>query len=74
MVLNFTPEQESALFEVAHHSGKDVGRWVKDLALLAVEDANRLRAAVKGWHRGCGVCNLIEDEEVRHWLESQERS
>jgi len=74
MEVHFTPEQEAQLSEIATHVGKDVEHWVKDVALRAVEETARFRAAVREGITQADRGELIEDDEVRLWLEQQERS
>ncbi len=87
MEVDFTPEQEAQLSQIATHAGKDAehttaGRghraptfeWVKDIALRAVEETTRFRAAVREGIAEADRGELIDDDEVRQWLERQERS
>lgn len=64
MNVDFTPEQEAQLAEVAMYSGKDAKQLVKDAALRVLENNARFRAGVK---RGIDAANrgdFIEEEEM----------
>lgn len=74
MEVHFTPEQEAQLSQIATHAGKDAEHWVKDIALRAVEETTRFRAAVREGIAEADRGELIDDDEVRQWLEQQERS
>ena len=47
MEVNFTPEQEAQLSQIASHAGTDTERLVKDAALRLLEQDARFRAAVR---------------------------
>ncbi len=72
MEVRFTPEQEAQLSQIASHAGTDVEHFVKQLALLAVQEDNRFRAAVREGIAQADRGELIEDDEIRFWLEQQE--
>jgi predicted transcriptional regulator len=74
MEVHFTPEQEAQLFRIASYEGTDAERLVKDAALRLVEEKNRFRAAVREGIAQADRGELIDDDEVRLWLEEQERS
>ena len=74
MEVQFTPEQELQLSQIANHAGSDSGQLVKGAALRLLEESASFRAAV-----GAGIAQadrgeLIDDEEARVWLEERERS
>jgi predicted transcriptional regulator len=73
MVVDFTPEQEAQLSLVAAYEGTDTARLVKNAALRLLEQRqsfqNNVREGIEQADRG----ELIDDEEVRSWLESRER-
>lgn len=74
MEVHFTPEQLERLSQIAYHAGVDTEHLVKDAALRLVEEDTKFRAAV-----GAGIAQadreeLIDDEQVRLWLEERERS
>jgi predicted transcriptional regulator len=74
MEVHFTPEQEAELSRIAAHAGTDSENFVRDAALRAVEENNRFRAAVRDGIAEADRGELIDDEEVRLWLEERERS
>lgn len=74
MEVHFTPEQEAELSQIAARAGTDPERLVKDAALRLVEETARFRAAVQEGLSEAVQGHLINDDEVRHWLERQERS
>jgi predicted transcriptional regulator len=74
MEVHFSPEQEASLARVASHAGIDTERFVKDAALCRVEERDRLSAAVREGIAQADRGELIEDDEVRLWLEQQERT
>ena len=74
MEVRFTPDQETQLSRIATHAGMDTEHFVKDLALRAVEEKTRFSAAVREGIAQADRGELIDDDEVRLWLERQERS
>jgi predicted transcriptional regulator len=74
MEVHFTPEQEAQLFRIASHAGTDTEHLVKDAALRLVDEKNRFSAAVRDGIAEADRGELIDDDEVRVWLERQERS
>ncbi len=74
MEVDFTPEQEEQLSQIASYTGKDAEHWVKDVALRAVEETTRFRAAVRQGVAQADRGELIDDDEILLWLERQERS
>jgi predicted transcriptional regulator len=74
MEVHFTPEQEAELSRIAAYAGTDSENFVKDAALRAVEENNRFRSAVRDGIAEADRGELIDDEEVRLWLEERERS
>jgi predicted transcriptional regulator len=74
MEVHFTPEQEAQLSRIANHAGTDTERLVKDAALRLVEEKNRFSAAVRKGVAQADQGELIDDDEVRLWLEQQERT
>ena len=74
MEVHFTPEQESQLSRIAAHARTDTEHLVKDAALRLVEEKNRFSAAVREGVEQADRGELIDDDEVRLWLECQERS
>jgi predicted transcriptional regulator len=73
MEVHFTPEQETQLSRIASHAGMDAEHLVKDAALRLVEERNRFSAAVREGISQADRSELIDDDEVRLWLEQQER-
>lgn len=74
MEVSFTPEQEAQLSRIATHAGLATELLVKDAALRLVEEKNRFSAAVREGIDQADRGELIDDDEVRLWLEGQERS
>ena len=74
MEVHFTPDQEAQLSQIASHAGTDTEHLVKNAALRLVEETARFRVAVREGVAQADRGDLIEDEEVRLWLEQQERS
>lgn len=73
MQVNFTPEQEAKLSTAAERRGMKAERFVKETALLWVEENERFRAAVREGVDQAERGELIEDQQVLGWLEDQER-
>lgn len=74
MEIHFTPDQEAQLSKIASHAGTDAEGLVKTAALRLVEANNRFRATVREGVAQADRGELIDDEELRLWLEQQERS
>jgi len=74
MEVHFTPEQIAQLSRIATHAGIDTEHLVKDAALRLVEEKNRFSAAVREGIAEGDRGELIDDDEVRLWLEGRERS
>lgn len=71
--VQFTPEQEAQLSQIATRAGTGVEEIVKNAALRLVEETARFRAAVREGVAQADAGELIDDDEVRQWLEQQER-
>jgi predicted transcriptional regulator len=74
MEVHFTPDQEAQLAQIATHVGTDTEHLVKNAALRLVEETARFRTAVREGIAQADRGELIDDDEVRLWLERQERS
>jgi predicted transcriptional regulator len=74
MHLDFTPEQLQRLSQIASHAGVNTERLVKDAALRLLEEDEHFRAAVREGIAEADRGELIDDEELRLWLEERERS
>ena len=74
MQVHFSPEQEARLSRVASHDGMDAELFVKEAALRRVEERDGFSAAVREGIAQADRGELIEDDDVRIWLEQQERS
>jgi predicted transcriptional regulator len=72
MEVRFTPDQEAQLSQLASHAGTDVEHFVKEVALRVLQENNRFRAAVREGIAQADRGELIEDDEIRFWLEQQE--
>jgi predicted transcriptional regulator len=73
MEVQFTPEQEAQLSQIATYAGTPTEEVVKKAALRLVEETARFRAAVREGVSQADRGELIDDDEVRLWLEQQER-
>ena len=73
MEVHFTSEQEAQLSRLATHAGMDVEHFVKDAALRLMEEKNHFSAAIRAGIAQADRGELIDDDEVRLWLEQQER-
>ena len=69
MEVNFTPEQESQLSQLASHAGTDSQRLVKDAALRLLEQDARFRAAVREGIAQADRGEFIEEEEMEARIE-----
>ena len=74
MEVHFSPEQEAQLSKLAAHTGTDTEHLVKAAALRLVDETVRFRAAVSEGIAQADRGELLEDDDVRDWLERQERS
>lgn len=74
MEVHFTPDQEAQLSQVATHAGMDTQNLVRDAALRLVEETTRFRASVRQGVAQADQGELVDDNEVRLWLERQEGS
>ncbi len=74
MEVHFTVEQEARLSQIASHAGIDAEQLVKDAALRLVEEDAEFRAGVRRGISEADRGELIDDNEVRLWLEERERS
>jgi predicted transcriptional regulator len=72
--LHFTPEQLQRLSQMAAHVGVDPEHLVKNAALHLLEQDEQLRAAVREGIAAADKGDLVDDEDVRLWLEERERS
>lgn len=73
MQVNFTPEQERQLAEIATGAGTEPQELVRDAALRLLEDA-RFRAAVREGVVQAERGEFIEEEEMDARLEQMLRS
>ena len=64
MEIQFTPEQEVQLRQLADHEGKEVEQLVKDAALEVLEQDVRFRAAVRAGIAQADRGEFIEEEEM----------
>lgn len=74
MQVHFTPEQEAELSQIAAYTGVDAESFVKDATLRLIDETTRFRGAVKEGIAQADAGNVIDDDEVRQWLEQKERS
>ena len=66
--------RKSSFLKLRAIPGKDAEHWVKDVALRAVEETTRFRAAVRQGVAQADRGELIDDDEIHLWLERQKRS
>jgi predicted transcriptional regulator len=64
MNVNFTPEQEAQLSEIATQTGRDAGQLVKDAALRLLENNTRFRAGVQKGIDAANRGDFIEEDEM----------
>jgi predicted transcriptional regulator len=74
MEVPFSPEQEAQLSQIGAHSGINPEQLVKSAALRLMEETAHFRLAVREGLAEADRGELIDDAEVRQWLELQERS
>ncbi len=72
--MHFTPEQLQRLSQIAAHAGVDTEHLVKNAVLRLLKQDAQFREAVREGVAAADQGDLIDDEEVRLWLEEQERS
>lgn len=73
MEVRFSPEQEAQLSQIAAHSGTDTVGLVRNAALRLVEETACFQAAVREGIAQADRGELLDDEDVRHWLDRQEQ-
>jgi predicted transcriptional regulator len=64
MEVDFTPEQEARLCQIATRAGKNAEQLVKDAALRLLEEDARFRAAVRKGLEQADRGEFIEEEEM----------
>lgn len=69
MEVQFTPEQEERLAQIASHEGTDAEQLVRDAALRVLENGVRYRAAVRAGIAQADRGEFIEEEEMNARLE-----
>jgi predicted transcriptional regulator len=74
MNVNFTPEQEAQLAQIASKEGTDAERLVKEAALRLLEDDARFRTAVRVGVAQADRGEFIEEEDMAARLEQMLRS
>lgn len=74
MEVQFTPEQEAQLAQLASHAGTDPSRLVKDAALRLLEEEARFQAAVREGIAQAERGEWIDEEEMDARLEEMLRS
>ncbi len=73
MEVRFTPQKEAQLARIAAYVGTAPELLVKDAALRLVEERRRFSAAIREGIEQADRGELIDDDEVRRWLEQQKR-
>jgi len=74
MQVNFTPEQEAQLAQIATKAGTDPEHVVKDTVLRMIEDNARFRAAVREGTAQADRGEFIEQDEMENRFEEMLRS
>lgn len=69
MEIDFTPEQETQLAQIANQKGTDAERLVKDAAVRLLEEDSRFRAAVGEGIAQADRGEFIEEAEMNARLE-----
>jgi predicted transcriptional regulator len=64
MEVQFTPEQETQLSQIANHHGTDATQLVKDAALRLLDENHRFRAAVREGLAAADRGEFVQHEEV----------
>jgi predicted transcriptional regulator len=65
MEVNFTPEQEAQLSQIAIHFGTDTEQLVKDAALQLVQDDAQFLAAVRRGIQQADRGELLSHDDVK---------
>jgi predicted transcriptional regulator len=74
MEVHFPPDVESRLQQLASANGKNPEQLVKETIIRMLETQSRFRGAVRKGVEQADRGELIEDDDVRRWLEQQERA
>jgi predicted transcriptional regulator len=74
MEVQFTPEQEAQLAQIASVAGTDPERLVKEAALRLLEEDSRFRAAVREGIAQADRGEFIEEQEMDALLEKMLRA
>ena len=74
MEIRFSPEQEALLSQIASDSGTVPEQLVKQTVNRMLHDRARFIAGVRRGIEQADRGELVDDDEVRQWLEEQERS
>ena len=74
MEVDFTPEQEAQLAQIASKAGTDAERLVKEAALRLLQEDVRFRAAVREGIAQADRGEFIEEEEMDAQLKQMLRS
>ena len=74
MDVQFTPEQEAQLAQIASKAGTDPERLVKDAALRLLQQDARFRAAVREGIKQADRGEFIEEDEMDARLEQMLQS
>jgi predicted transcriptional regulator len=64
MNVDFSPEQEALLSQMATHSGRDANQLVKEAALRMLENNIRFRASVRKGIEAANRGDFIEEDEM----------
>jgi predicted transcriptional regulator len=69
MNVDFKPEQEALLSQIATQSGRDARQLVKDAALRVLENNSRFRAGVQKGIDAANRGDFIEEDEMEARIE-----
>ena len=74
MEVHFTPDTQAQLQQLAASEGKNAAQVVEETITRVLERRTKF---LEGVQRGIDAADrgeLVDDDEVRHWLEERERS
>jgi predicted transcriptional regulator len=74
MEVHFTAEQEELLNRVSTRAGIEPENFVRDAALRMMHENEGLSAAVRQGLLQANRGELVDDDEVRLWIENRERA
>ncbi len=69
MIVDFTPEQEAQLSQIAAHNGKEANQMLKDAALQLLENDASFRAGVRKGIAAAKRGDFVEEDEMEARIE-----